>query len=390
MPMLSSAGGSVEPLGGIVCAVAGFAALGCLLGRCVTSGVGRLIHSMEAAWGVGPRGSRVPSIAARRGFEIASVGVAILVFVWESLIGGLDPIAAGDPSWMATWPRAVAHCVLFAFMSAAFWCDAEYRVIPDAITVPGAILGLVCVTGRPDLLLPVTCETAREFAAPALSPDVLGALGPLRCTAASGWLGPAPSAGGLAATAAAFAAWWLVCTAPAAARTAIRDPRAWLLPAGLLAATILWLVGGTSPQARLHFRAWEASLFGAAVSGGVVLLIRAGASRALGREAMGLGDVTLMAMVGAWCGWQHGVLAFFLAAFIGLAQGVMTFLRHRDNELPYGPSLCLASAGVVLVWRPAWDRVGVHFEEPLLLFAMLAGVIGMTAASLAVWARIRR
>ena len=388
--MFSSAGGSVEAVGGIVCAVALFGLLGGLLGWCVTSGVGRLVLAMEAAWGVGPRGSRVPSRAGRRGFEIAAVAFAIFVFVWESLFGGLDPISPGDPSWMATWPRAAAHCVLFAFMAAAFWCDVEYRVIPDAITVPGALLGLVCVTARPDLLLPVACETARGFAAPAVSPDVLGALGPLRCTAASAWLGPAPAAVGLAASAAAFAAWWLVCTAPAAARTAIRDPRAWLLPAGLLAATILWVVGGTSPQAMIHFRGWEASLFGAVVSGGVVLLIRAGASRALGREAMGLGDVTLMAMVGAWCGWQHGVLAFFLAAFIGLAQGVLTFLRHRDNELPYGPSLCLASAAVVLAWRPAWERVGVHFEEPLLLFGMLAGVIGMTAASLALWARIRR
>jgi prepilin signal peptidase PulO-like enzyme (type II secretory pathway) len=126
-----------------------------------------------------------------------------------------------------------------------------------------------------------------------------------------------------------------------------------------------------------------------AVSGGIVWATRAGASRALGREAMGLGDVTLMAMIGTWCGWQHGVLTFFAAAFIGLAQGLVAWVARRDHELPYGPSLCLAGAVVILAWRSVWERVSIHFEDPLLLFGAVAGVILLTALALAGWARVR-
>jgi len=105
---------------------------------------------------------------------------------------------------------------------------------------------------------------------------------------------------------------------------------------------------------------------------------------------MGLGDVTLMAMVGAWIGWQASVLAFFLAAFIGLAHGLVQVVRHRENELPYGPSLCLASGAVIVGWRPLWGWAGGPFTQPLELALVIGAVVVLTAITLFIWQRVRR
>jgi prepilin signal peptidase PulO-like enzyme (type II secretory pathway) len=144
-----------------------------------------------------------------------------------------------------------------------------------------------------------------------------------------------------------------------------------------------WLAGGD------HWRGLVSSLGGLAVAAGIIWLTRAGASLALGREAMGLGDVTLMAMVGAWLGWQPSVLVCFLAVFIGLAHGVAQLVLHSEAELPFGPSLCLAAAAVVVGWRPFWEWTAGFFEHPLDMAAVVVAVIVLTGATLWAWQRLR-
>lgn len=104
---------------------------------------------------------------------------------------------------------------------------------------------------------------------------------------------------------------------------------------------------------------------------------------------MGFGDVTLMAMAGAWLGWQACLLACVLAVFIGLAHGLAQLLRHAESELPFGPSLCLGLVIVVIAWRPLWEAAGPQFERPGELGMVVVVVIAMTAITLAVWARLR-
>ena len=67
----------------------------------------------------------------------------------------------------------------------------------------------------------------------------------------------------------------------------------------------------------------------------------------------------------------------------------MQVIRHRDNELPYGPSLCLASAAVVVGWRNVWERVGSAFAAPLELALVVAAVVALTALTLFCWQRLR-
>ncbi|MEI6240896.1 MAG: A24 family peptidase [Planctomycetia bacterium] len=279
--------------------------------------------------------------------------------------------------------RSLAHLGLLWLLAASTWIDLRQRVIPDWITLPGVLVGLVAVWTWPRLLLPVVVEVPRSFAAPAMQADVLGWYGGLHA-AAGGAFAAAPHVAGLGLAAAIFAAWWVVCTEPPAEG----GPR-WLVPRnallvfGLAALTAAWWLGTD------RFDALQTGLVGLAVSGGLVWATRAGASYALGREAMGLGDVTLMAMVGAWLGWQACVLTFFLAAFIGLGHGTIQFLRHRENELPFGPSLCLAAACVVVAWRPIWGAAAVHFQQPGQLSLVVAAVVVLTAITLSGWRFLR-
>jgi len=143
-----------------------------------------------------------------------------------------------------------------------------------------------------------------------------------------------------------------------------------------------WTLGGE------HFAALFTALVGVVVSGGIVWATRAGASAGLGREAMGLGDVTLMAMVGAWLGWQACVLASFLGVLFGLVHGVAQIVRHRDSELPFGPSLCAATVAVIVGWRSVWAASAESFAQPGQLATVVGSVVVGTALSLWVWSRL--
>jgi leader peptidase (prepilin peptidase)/N-methyltransferase len=60
-------------------------------------------------------------------------------------------------------------------------------------------------------------------------------------------------------------------------------------------------------------------------------------------ESMGGGDVKLLAMIGAFLGWQKVILVFFLAPFFGVFVGLINMLVKKDHTLPYGPLLSVAA-----------------------------------------------
>lgn len=60
-------------------------------------------------------------------------------------------------------------------------------------------------------------------------------------------------------------------------------------------------------------------------------------------ESMGGGDVKLLAMIGAFLGWQKAILIFFLAPILGLGAGIFNLLTKKDHTIPYGPFLSLAA-----------------------------------------------
>ncbi len=319
--------------------------------------------------------------------ELVAVAVAVAGWWWEVRSLGQMPPGGGPADAGSICLRLVSHMILFTLLAAASWIDLRHRVIPDAITVPGVLAGLAWNTALPATLLPVGRLVERSFAPPAIEPDVLGAFGPLGAAGLPGWLA---GIAGLAAMLVVFLAWWWFGLPPAV--TDVPDGQGeawpvWLNPViglagggGILAA---WLAGGD------HWAGLVSALVGLAVAAGMIWAVRAGASRALGREAMGFGDVTLMAMAGAWLGWQACLLACVLAVFIGLAHGLVQLVRHAESELPFGPSLCLGLAAVVIAWRPVWAAAAPQFERPGELATVVALVIAMTAVTLAAWTRLR-
>jgi leader peptidase (prepilin peptidase) / N-methyltransferase len=102
----------------------------------------------------------------------------------------------------------------------------------------------------------------------------------------------------------------------------------------------------------LHGVAW--SLAGLAVGGGITWLVRATSSYILGREALGLGDVTLMAMIGSFLGWQPVLFVFLLAPLCGIVVSLAVRLLTSRTFVPFGPYLSLAAIVVLGTWRWLW------------------------------------
>jgi leader peptidase (prepilin peptidase)/N-methyltransferase len=120
-----------------------------------------------------------------------------------------------------------------------------------------------------------------------------------------------------------------------------------------------------------------AGIGGLLVGGGLTEFVRLAGSLALRREAMGFGDVTLMAMIGAFLGWQAAVLTFFIAPFFGLAHALwklMLYLGKRlaggklsstDREMPFGPYLSMAAVALVLSWPWLWPNWAKNYFDIL-------------------------
>jgi len=97
---------------------------------------------------------------------------------------------------------------------------------------------------------------------------------------------------------------------------------------------------------------WQDALIGAIAGYGIFWLIARLFLRLTGREGMGYGDFKLLAMLGAFMGWQALPFIIFASSVVGTFAGVIILLLARQGlraEIPFGPYL--AAAGMVwFVW----------------------------------------
>lgn len=180
--------------------------------------------------------------------------------------------------------RWIAHLGLIALLIVATATDLREYVIPDQVTLPGIVLGVLLATAAGDTQL-------MHF--------------------------------------------WVDWNHPL---VSVQGPE---IPT--------WL----KEHPHLHGLVW--SLAGAATGAGVTWLARGISSAVLGQEAMGLGDVTLMALIGSVLGWQAVLFVFLFAPFCGIFVGLAVKAILNRPYVPYGPYLSVAAVIVMLTWRGIWN-----------------------------------
>jgi len=197
---------------------------------------------------------------------------------------------------------AVVYSAAAAALVAATFIDIDYQIIPDEITIGGAVLGPVA-----------------SFIVPALHIPASGVIDPAR-----------PWAGGV----------------PGVPQLAER----------YLAALGSWSV---------RIDAVGASLLGLLVGGGVIATIGILGKFVFRKEAMGFGDVKLMAFVGSVIGWRAIPLVIFGASVVGILYFLvgLTKKNRGEGQVAFGPALATATIVVMLGWQPFFEGVMNYYVE---------------------------
>ena len=92
--------------------------------------------------------------------------------------------------------------------------------------------------------------------------------------------------------------------------------------------------------------ALKESFLGVLVGGGFLYLTALAGEIVMKKEAMGGGDVKLLAMIGAFLGWRPVLLAIFFGSIIGSVVSLALIglkIKKRTDYIPFGPYLSLGA-----------------------------------------------
>jgi len=302
-----------------------------------------------------------------------------LFYVWS--IGGGQLEVPAAPAWSRVLQfRFFAQAVMLALMTIATFIDFDEKTIPDFVTVPGTLFALAIAWLAPAALMPIGIPPAPLLLTPTWplwlnSPALPGLWTALGC-----WLG------------------WCLALLPTTVyfrhgisrglrillgsvfnkrRRVVTYAIGGMSVVGAALITLAWRQGGSSWQVLLS------SLVGMASAGGFVWSIRIVAGGVLGVEAMGFGDVTLMAIIGAFVGWQAATLTFFIAPFTGIAIVLVKLIFSGNREVAFGPFLCAGAVIVLLCWPDIWARWGLILGGPgAIAFAIILSLMPLAMGAM--------
>ncbi len=86
--------------------------------------------------------------------------------------------------------------------------------------------------------------------------------------------------------------------------------------------------------------------------------------RLTGKEGMGYGDFKLLALLGAWFGWQYLPQIILLSALVGAVVGILLIVvrgRDRNIPIPFGPYLA-AAGWISMMWGDRINQAYLHWS----------------------------
>jgi leader peptidase (prepilin peptidase)/N-methyltransferase len=96
------------------------------------------------------------------------------------------------------------------------------------------------------------------------------------------------------------------------------------------------------------------SVLGILAGGGSLFLVAWSYERLTGKEGMGMGDVKLLAMIGALLGWRGVLFTIFAGSSAGCIVGLVLMIKNRGGmkmAVPFGPFLSLGAL-LYVFWGP--------------------------------------
>ena len=103
---------------------------------------------------------------------------------------------------------------------------------------------------------------------------------------------------------------------------------------------------------------WAGSIVGALIGGGILFIVGAAYQALRKRQGLGMGDIKMMAMVGAFAGWRLALFTIFVGSLLGSVLGIILILfggRTLQTKLAFGTFLG-AAAALALFYGPAVFR----------------------------------
>jgi leader peptidase (prepilin peptidase) / N-methyltransferase len=264
------------------------------------------------------------------------------------LIEGATAVLFWLAAVMVPPAQAVVFWLFFALLLAAAFIDIEHLIIPDRLTFPGTALGIVC-----SALVPALHGAATWIGG--LTAALTGAAAGYGTLYAIGYFGKL-----------AFGRFNVVASEPIEFQfqTSPEGGREFVFAGEVypwdelffrqkdrIRIEALTLVINQCPTNAREAVARRDSL---TVDGRTIPLSEitdfAGTTKKaqFPREAMGLGDVKLMAVIGAFLGWPGVIFSIAAASLLGTVIGASLLLvrRSRNTQIPFGPYLALGA----IIW----------------------------------------